>query len=540
MSENIPFLEIKKLSKNFPGVKALSDVDFRLFKGEVHAIMGQNGAGKSTLIKILTGVYPSDAGVMLIDGKPIKPDSPLAAQKLGISAVYQEVNLCPNLSVAENIFIGKQPRKLGRIDWKEINKRSENVLKRLNIAIDVTQVLSSYSIAIQQMVAIARVLDMSAKILILDEPTSSLDESEVEQLFKVLRQLRDDGLAIIFITHFLDQTYQISDRITILKNGMLGGEFKAAELPKLELIARMLGKELSEFSYTKKSETLKKDSAESLKDSDFLLRVKKLGLRGSIAPFDLDLSEGEVVGLAGLLGSGRTEMARLIFGIDNTERGGVILKAVLALLFGFFGLFVYKAAASKDSKVRGEIFIKGKKANIKSPRHAMMAGMGFCSEDRKNEGILGELTVRENIILALQARNGIFKYLSPKKQTEIANSFIKSLAIKTPNANIEAQQLSGGNQQKVLLARWLATNPIILILDEPTRGIDVGAKLEIMELILNLRKEGMGIIFISSEFEEVIRCSNRIVVLKDQKKIGELSDAEMNESYIMSTIAGGK
>jgi monosaccharide-transporting ATPase len=508
MSETVPFLEVKKLNKNFPGVKALSDVDFRLFKGEVHAIMGQNGAGKSTLIKILTGVYPNDSGVMLLEGKPIRPDSPLAAQKLGISTVYQEVNLCPNLSVAENIFIGKQPMKIGRIDWKEINRRSAEVLKRLNIAIDVTRILSSYSIAIQQMVAIARVLDTSAKILILDEPTSSLDDSEVEQLFKVLRKLRDDGLAIIFITHFLDQTYQISDRITILKNGMCGGEFKTKDLPKLELIARMLGKELSEFSFTKNSEMRKKEIAGTKADANFLLRVKGLGLRGSIAPFDLDLYEGEIMGLAGLLGSGRTEMARLIFGIDNAEHG--------------------------------EIFVKKKKVNINSPKHAMTAGMGFCSEDRKNEGILADLTIRENIILALQGKKGMFEYISLKKQTEIANAFIDSLGIKTPSANAAVGQLSGGNQQKVMLARWLATNPIILILDEPTRGIDVGAKVEIMELILNLSKEGMGVIFISSEFEEVIRCSNRIAVLKDKIKIGELAENEMTENNIMSLIAGGK
>ena len=508
MSENIPLLEMKKINKYFPGVKALSDVDFRLFKGEVHAIMGQNGAGKSTLIKILTGVYRNDSGEIYLEGKPIKPDSPLAAQKLGISTVYQEVNLCPNLSVAENISIGRQPMKFGRIDWKELNRRSEDVLKRLNIVIDITQILSSYSVAIQQMVAIARVLDINAKILILDEPTSSLDEREVEQLFKVLRKLRDDGLAILFITHFLDQTYQISDRITILKNGMFGGEYKTEALPKLELIAKMLGKELSEFSYTKKIEERKQKSAETIKNANSILNVKGLGLRVSIAPFNLNLNEGDVLGLAGLLGSGRTEMARLIFGIDNPDQG--------------------------------EIYVKGKKTNINTPRKAMMLGMGFCSEDRKSEGILAELSVRENIILALQGRNGIFKYISPKKQMEIADRLIKSLGINTPSANNEAKQLSGGNQQKLMLARWLATNPIILILDEPTRGIDVGAKLEIMELILDLSKEGMGVIFISSEFEEVIRCSNRIAILKDKVKIGELSDNEMNERSIMDTIAGDK
>ncbi len=508
MSDKAPIVEMRKISKTFPGVRALSDVDFRLYMGEVHAIMGQNGAGKSTLVKVLTGVYKQDSGEVLLEGKPIKPDSPLAAQKLGINTVYQEVNLCLNLSVAENIFIGKEPMKLGRIDWKTMNRKAAEVLARLNITVDVTRTLSSYSIAVQQMVAIARVLDSSAKVLILDEPTSSLDDSEVEQLFKVIRKLRDEGLAILFITHFLDQTYQISDRITILKNGDFVGEYKTDQLPRIELITKMLGKELSEFSYSTNNEDKAKASAKARKDISAVLQVKNLGLEGSIEPFDLDLYQGDVLGLAGLLGSGRTETARLLFGIDSADQG--------------------------------DIFIKGKKSSISSPRHAMMAGIGFCSEDRKNEGIFAELSIRENIILALQARRGVLKYISMKKQLEIAEDLIKSLGIKTPSAASEAKQLSGGNQQKVMLARWLATNPIVLILDEPTRGIDVGAKLEIMEQILNLSREGLGVIFISSEFEEVLRCSTKISVLKDKAMIAELNGEEMTESGIMRTIAGGR
>jgi simple sugar transport system ATP-binding protein len=508
MSNMAPIVELKKINKSFPGVRALSDVDFRLFKGEVHALMGQNGAGKSTLVKVLTGVYKQDSGEMLLESRLIRPDSPLAAQKMGINTVYQEVNLCHNLSVAENIFIGKEPMKFGRIDWKVMNRKAEEVLARLNISIDVTRTLSSYSIAVQQMVAIARVLDTSAKVLILDEPTSSLDEGEVDQLFKVIRKLRDEGLAILFITHFLDQTYQISDRITVLKNGFFIGEYETDKLPKLDLITKMLGKELSDFSYSFTENEKQKAAAKAFKDRGAVLRVKQLGLHSSISPFDIDLDEGEVLGLAGLLGSGRTEMARLIFGIDIADQG--------------------------------EIQIKGKKTDITSPRRAMIAGIGFCSEDRKNEGIFAELSIRENIILALQARRGVFKYLTLKKQEEIADELIKSLGIKTPSANNEARQLSGGNQQKVMVARWLATDPIILILDEPTRGIDVGAKVEIMEQILNLSRKGLGIIFISSEFEEVLRCSNRIAVLKDKVKIAELSGEEMTESGIMRTIAGGK
>jgi monosaccharide-transporting ATPase len=508
MTEENPILSMKGITKVFPGVKALSAVDFRLFKGEVHAVMGQNGAGKSTLVKVLTGVHRQESGEILLEGKPIHPDSPLTAQRLGISTVYQEVNLCPNLSVAENIFAGRQPTRAGMIDWRSLSRRSEELLKRLNVSIDVTRVLSSYSIAIQQLVAISRVLDISSKILILDEPTSSLDEAEVDQLFKVIRSLRDEGLAILFITHFLDQTYQIADRITVLKNGESVGEFRIETLPKLDLIAKMLGKELSEFSYAAASDQKERASALSGADTKNVLKVKNLGLQGSIAPFDLDLSEGEVLGLAGLLGSGRTEMARLIFGIDGANQG--------------------------------EIRIKGKKEAIRSPRIAILAGMGFCSEDRKNEAIFADLTVRENIILALQAKRGVLKYLRLKKQLEIADEMIKSLAIMTPSANNLASQLSGGNQQKVMLARWLATSPMILILDEPTRGIDVGAKLEIMELILDLSRQGMGIMFISSDFEEVVRCSSRIAVLRDKVKVAELRGDDVNESSIMRTIAGGK
>jgi simple sugar transport system ATP-binding protein len=507
MPEEAPVLEMRKISKVFPGVKALSGVDFRLLRGEVHAVMGQNGAGKSTLVKVLTGVHRQDAGEILLEGKPIRPDSPFAAQKLGISTVYQEINLCPNLSVAENMFIGRQPMRFGRIHWKELNRRAEVALGRLNIAIDVTQVLSSYSIAIQQMVAIARVLDLSSKILILDEPTSSLDETEVERLFGLIRKLRDQGLAILFITHFLDQMYRISDRITVLQNGLFCGEYRTAELPKLDLIAKMLGKELSEFSYATEH-AAKKTDGPVRKEAPNLLRIRQLGLRGSIAPFDLDLGEGEVLGLAGLLGSGRTEMAKLVFGIDSADQG--------------------------------EVEVKGKKANVTSPRAAMAAGLGFCSEDRKTEGVFGELTVRENIILALQARRGMLKFIPHSKQLEIADELIRALTIKTPSAENAALQLSGGNLQKVMLARWLATHPAVLILDEPTRGIDVGAKLEIMELILNLSREGMGVMFISSEFEEVVRCSDRIAVLKDHAKIGELTGRDVDEGKIMRTIAEGR
>ena len=504
MSEVAPILEMKAIDKVFPGVKALSGVDFRLFRGEVHALMGQNGAGKSTLVKVLTGVFRQDGGQMLLEGRSFRPDSPLSAQRVGIHTVYQEVNLCPNLSIAENMFLGRQPRTFGRVDWKSLNRQAAEGLARLNLELDVTRTLSSSSIAIQQMVAIARVLDSSAKVLILDEPTSSLDESEVEQLFKVIGKLRDEGMAILFITHFLDQTYRISDRITVLKNGLFVGEYRTEELPKLELVARMLGKELSEFSHASRGE----EKTRSAAGAETLLSAKGLGLRGSIEPFDLEVRQGEVLGLAGLLGSGRTEMARLLFGIDAADSGSMSYK--------------------------------GRKVVFRSPRAALMAGMGFCSEDRKAEGILGDFSIRENIILALQARQGVLHFLTARRQAEIADRLIESLGIKTPSSAATAKQLSGGNQQKMMLARWLATDPSLLILDEPTRGIDVGAKLEIMELILDLGAGGMGLIFVSSEFEELLRCSDRVAVLRDKKKVAELGGDAMTERAIMQTIAGGR
>jgi galactofuranose transport system ATP-binding protein len=498
-------LKLKNISISFPGVKALSGVDFRLMKGEVHALMGENGAGKSTLIKIMTGVYKQNSGNIYFEDKLIKPESPQHAQKLGISTVYQEVNLCSNLSVAENIFIGREPLKFGMINWKEINTKSYELLKnKLEIDIDVTQELSSYSIAIQQMVAIARALDISSKVLILDEPTSSLDDNEVKQLFSVIKKLKNEGMAILFVTHFLDQTYEISDRITVLRNGELVGEYEINSLPKLELIRKMIGKEYVELEQIPKE---KIDPAKKLQ-KETILRVENFGRAGYINPFDLEINKGETVGLAGLLGSGRTEIAKLIFGIEKSNQGNY--------------------------------YFKNKKIFINSPRNAIGQNMGLCPENRKLEGIIDELSVRENIILALQGRRGWFRFISRKKQETIADQYIKLLNISTPDSNQLIKNLSGGNQQKVILARWLATNPEFLILDEPTRGIDVGAKAEIQKIIMSLCQKGMAILFISSELDEVIRCSNRIMIMKDRIKIAELNGDEIDETAILRTIAKGE
>jgi simple sugar transport system ATP-binding protein len=495
-------LEIRGLTKSFPGVKALQGVDLTLRRGEVHALMGENGAGKSTLIKVLTGVYPRDSGSVRLDGVEIDPRSPKDAEGLGISTVYQEVNLIPQLSIAENICLGRQPTRFGMIRWSAVVRRAEQAMARMDLKVDVDRPLSSVSIAIQQMTAIARALDISAKLLILDEPTSSLDEKEVEELFTVIRKLRSEGMGIVIVTHFLDQVYAIADRITVLRDGRLVGEYEAAKLPRLELVSRMIGKELVRVQ----SEQRAAAAAGVVERAAPLVELRQFGRRGSVAPLDMTIAKGEVVGLAGLLGSGRTETARLMFGVDKATTGDLIVNE--------------------------------KKQVFHSPRQAIRAGFAFTPENRKVDGIIPHLSVRENIILALQARQGAAKPLSRARQAEIADEFIRLLDIKTPGAEQPVMFLSGGNQQKVLLARWLVTQPQLLILDEPTRGIDVGAKAEIEKLIQSLREKGMAILFISSELEEVVRGCQRVVVLRDRAKVGELTGNQIDEHIIMHTIAG--
>ena len=498
-SDNV-LLEMRDISKGFPGVQALDSVDFTLRAGEVHALMGENGAGKSTLIKLLTGVYPRDEGEIRLNGKPVQPRSTKHAESLGISTVYQEINLIPHLSVAENICLGRQATILGAIRWGAIKKHARKAMSRLGIDIDVTREVSSYSIAIQQMVALARALDTNAKLLVLDEPTSSLDEHEVAELFEVIKTLRTRGLGIIFITHFMDQTYDISDRITVLRNGQLVGEYLTADLPRIELIARMIGKDTQEVAAMEV-----RAEATPVPPGEALISVEELHRRGSVGPINLTISRGEVVGLAGLLGSGRTEIARILFGIDKPDTG--------------------------------KITVDGKTVSINSPHKAIALGFAFTPEDRRDAGIIPNLSVRENIVLALQASRGAWGTIGRKAQRALADKFIKALNIKTPSAEQLVKNLSGGNQQKVLLARWLATEPKLLILDEPTRGIDVGAKSEIEKLIASLRTEGMAILFISSELEEVVRDSQRVVVMRDRRQIGQLVGEQITEPAIMHMIA---
>jgi len=502
VKEQAPMLVMENIVKEFPGVKALSNVDFRLYPGEVHSLMGENGAGKSTLIKVLTGVHLFDEGKVLLEGEPIHVTTPLQAQELGISTVYQEVNLCANLSVTENIFIGRQIKKKGRLDTKTMNQRAEELLSRLDLNIDVTKLLSSYSVAIQQMVAIARALNVSAKILILDEPTSSLDENEVEQLFSVIRNLKKEGLAIVFISHFLDQIYEISDRLTVLRNGQLIGEYMAKDLPRLELVSKMIGKELDHYS------EISDEKATSREIGEVFLETEQLTKRDSIKPFNLKIHKGEIVGVAGLLGSGRTELARLLFGADKADSG--------------------------------KIKINHKNVQFKSPKHAIFEKIAFCSENRKAEGIIEGLTVRENMIIAMQAKLGWFKFIKRDQQIEIADQYIKLLNINPPDPEQFIENLSGGNQQKVLLGRWLITEPELLILDEPTRGIDIGAKTEIMKLMVSLSERGMSLLFISSELDEVMRTSDKIAVIREREKVSEVErSAGITQQDIMEEMAGG-
>ena len=506
MSESdLNILIMEGISKAFPGVQALDDVSLTLKKGEILCLVGENGAGKSTLMKVLTGVDRPDSGRIILDGKEIQAKSPQHAQSLGISTVYQEINLCPNLTVAENILLGHEPHKMGRIDWAKMNARASETLQRmLGVDIDVTKPLGSFTVAIQQMVAIARALYIaSAKILILDEPTSSLDVNETQQLFKVMSKLKNEGVGIIFITHFISQVYEISDRITVLRNGKLVGTYDTASLTRVGLIGKMIGRTLAEFEEMTK---IKLDSGKRIK-SEVLLQAREFGLTGSIQPFDLDLHAGEVVGLAGLLGSGRTEMASILFGVEKADTGS--------------------------------ISINGNVVQDYSPLGSIKRGVALCPEDRKAAGVVDDLTVRENIVLVIQANQGWFKYLNLQQQYEIADRYIKLLNIATPSADQPVKNLSGGNQQKVILARWLAANPQVLILDEPTRGIDVGTKAEIQKLVLSLAEEGKAIVFISSELEEVLRTSHRIVVLREREKIAEFS-GDVDENTIIHAIAGSE
>ena len=495
-------LELHNIHKSFPGVRALSAVDFTLCEGEIHALMGENGAGKSTLIKVITGVYEKEEGQIYLKGHEgeVHIHSPQDAQNAGISTVYQEITLCPNLTVAENMYIGRT--KGAMQNWKKMYADADKILQSLDIPAKATQQLASCSLAVQQMVAIARAVDMECKVLILDEPTSSLDESEVQKLFGLMRDLKSKGVGIIFVTHFLDQVYEVCDKITVLRDGRLVGEYEIEKLPRVELVSKMLGKELDDLSDIK-SEAVSYES----KDGDTpVFEAEQLQSDAGIKPFDFYIKKGEVNGFTGLLGSGRSECVRAIFGADRV--------------------------------IQGKVKKNGHEVKISKPIDAMKNGIAYLPEDRKVDGIVGDLSVRENIILASQVLRGFFKPYSKAKTYKLAEEYIKLLDIKTASADTPIKSLSGGNQQKVILARWLLMHPEYLILDEPTRGIDVGTKVDIQKLVLKLASEGMSISFISSETDEMLRTCSRLIVLRDRKVVGELKGDELSQSAIMNTIAG--
>ncbi|THD50111.1 MAG: sugar ABC transporter ATP-binding protein [Bradyrhizobium sp.] len=492
---------MRGVSKIFPGVRALDHVDLRLEAGEVHALMGENGAGKSTLIKVLTGAVRRDEGEIQLDGKVVEIGTPGEARALGIGTVYQEVNLIPTMSVTKNLTLTRQPRKFGMVNWREAREVAKARLKRLNINIDVERPLGSYSVAIQQLVAIARALDDDTRALVLDEPTASLDANETAMLFNIIRDLKARGLAIVFITHFIDQVYQISDRVSVLRNGRLVGTGKIADTPPLKLISMMIGRELEKTA-------LRLVGNAKTSDAPVVLEAEGLGKRVTMQPFNLKLRAGEAVGLSGLLGSGRTEVAKLIFG-----------------------------ALKPDT---GRLELGGAPMHGSSPGASVRAGIAFCPEDRKAEGVVGELTVRENIVLALQSKRGWLNRLSRSEQERLAAEMIKALGIATPDAEKPVGQLSGGNQQKVILARSLVAGPRVLILDEPTRGIDVGAHAEIVTLIRKLCGQGLALLVASSELDELVAVSDRVAVLRDRQMIGEISGADITRDNIVHMIAGAK
>lgn len=486
----------------FPGVKALKHAKFNLKRGEIHSLMGENGAGKSTLVKVLTGVYHKTNGTVIFDGQQIEPESPLRSQQIGISTVYQEVNLCANLTVAENIYIGREPRgKWGQIDWATMNANAKKLLhEELGLDLDVNRVLNFYPVAIQQMIAIARAIDTKCKILILDEPTSSLSDRETERLFAIMRKLKAQGIAIIFISHFLEQIYTICDRITVLRDGEYVGEYDIPQLERIQLISKMMGKEVNEGQ-------IESNVDKSIPKDENIVETSHAVVDGKVKDLTMNIKKGEVVGFAGLLGSGRTEIAEMLFGITPPNSG--------------------------------EIKVDGVTVKVKAPMDQMMNRIAFCPEDRKVAGIIGDLSVRENIILAMQAKDGMFKHMPMSKQRELADKYIELLRIKVSDREQLIKNLSGGNQQKVIIARWLATKPNLLILDEPTRGIDVGTKSEIEALAVRLAKEeGMSVVFISGEMGEMVRTCSRVMVIRDHEKITELNGDEISTAHIMQAIAG--
>jgi len=500
--EDEPVLEVVEVSKDFLGTRALDRVSFAVRPGEVHALVGENGAGKSTLIKVLTGVYRPDGGVLRHRGRPVVFGTPVAAQHAGISTIYQEVNLVPLMSIAGNVFLGREPRtRLGLIDTATMHARATELLAGYGIDADVRKPLGSLGVGAQQMVALARAASVEAHVVIMDEPTSSLEPREVATLFGVIGRLHEQGIAIVYVSHRLDELYRICDRVTVLRDGRMVHTGPLADLPRIELVSLMLGRAVGDI----RAHGVTGFGEDHHADRQPLLRAENLASRHRLAGVSVSIRPGEVVGLAGLLGSGRSETARAIVGALPLD-GGTVLVA-------------------------------GKRVRSGSVAAAMRAGINMLAEDRKADGIIPNLSVRENIVLAALPKLSRFGLVSRARQDRIVDVFMKRLRIKAASPDQKVAELSGGNQQKVLLARWLCTQPRILLLDEPTRGIDVGAKAEVQALIDELAAEGLGVLLISSEMDELIDGADRVVVLRDGAAVGELVGDQVTEGNVLAAIA---
>lgn len=489
-------LALEHVSKAFPGVKALDDVNLSVYRGEIHALIGENGAGKSTLMKILSGAYKKDSGTILFDGAEVSIDSPYTAEKLGIAIIYQELNLINALTVAENIYLAKQPQKNGVIQWGKMFSDGKALLDAIGIDVDVKAKVGDLSIAQKQLVEIAKSIACNAKLVIMDEPTSSLTLDETKILMNVMRKIKAEGNSVIFITHRLDEVFQICDRLTVLRDGKYIGSKEVNETKRSELISMMVGRELTQQYPQKNCEI-----------GDVYLRVDNLGDGNKIRSVSFEVRSGEILGFAGLVGSGRTETMRLVFGADRKKSGTLTCK--------------------------GDII------KINSPIDSIKNRFGFVTENRKEEGLFLSFTCRFNMTVAAMKKilkHGIF---STRLENEVAGSFVEQLKIVTPSSNRRVSFLSGGNQQKVVLAKWLLSDAEIMILDEPTRGIDVGAKFEIYEIINQLAEQGKAVIVISSEMEEILGICDRIIVMSNGEIAGEVKKSDFSQEKISSYAIGG-
>lgn len=495
----VPVLQMRGICKSYPGVRALDNVDLEVRAGEVHAVVGENGAGKSTLMKILAGAQPRDAGEIWINGQLVQIDSPQKAMDLGISIIYQEFNLVPYLNAAENIFLGREPasRLPGFVDFRTMYREAQAVIDRLGVPINVRTPVNRLSVAQQQMVEIAKATSRKSSIIVMDEPSATLTEHELERLFALIRQLKSEGTAIVYISHRLEEVFQIADRVTVLRDGKHIATRNTADLTREEIIRLMVGRELTQM--------IPKVPAPI---GDVVLEVRGLSQKGRLYDISFQLRKGEILGIAGLVGAGRTELARAIFGADRIDSG--------------------------------ELLLEGKPIRVRSPQDAIKLGIGLVTEDRKAQGLVLGMVVRENITLANLGALTRFNFISVARERQVARKYVEDLSIRTPSVEQTVQNLSGGNQQKVVLSKWLFTQSKVLIFDEPTRGIDVGAKTEIYQLMNELAARGVAMLMISSELPEVLGMSDRILVMHEGRIVGELSASEATQEKIMHLATGGR